>query len=212
MNEKQYCWPDLSPIERQYVVMDDLGRLGIATQDHRKDVLFAHPIGIQPANVRGAENLPSNAILMTATPWHLQPDGSFTGTWYDYDGPTYPATVPPEMIRHLTIVQDLGYFMPNHWADVALAGSDQMGHWVYGATLGRVGGEPPVKGQTGNEMTVEQATDYAREVGEPVTARAIRLAASHGYIPGARKVGRDWLIPYEGINHYLDHRPKPGRK
>lgn len=114
------------------------------------------------------------------------------------------------MVRRLTIVADMGYLLPDKWADIALAGSDEMGHWNYGATLGKVGGEPPVKGQLANEMTVKQAEDYAHEVGEAVTGRAIRLAAKNGYIPQARKIGRDWLIPYEGFNHYLDNRPKRG--
>jgi hypothetical protein len=61
-------------------------------------------------------------------------------------------------------------------------------------------------------MTVEQAQYYAREIGNRVTARAIRHAADAGHIPGARKIGRDWLIPCDGFNHYLDNRPKPGRK
>lgn len=215
MNEKQYRWPDLSAIERQYVVVDDQGRYGIATQDHRKDVLFAHPINVPsviPADKLGIKNMPAKATLMTPTAWNLHPDGSYTGTWYDYDGPTFPATVPEEMIRRLTIVEDLGYKIPDRWAEIALEGSQEMSHWDYGATLGKVGGFPPVKGQLPGEMTVKAAENYAHEVGESVTARAIRHAAENGYIPGARKIGRDWLIPYEGFNHYLENRPRPGRK
>jgi len=213
MNEKQYRWPDLSPVVRQYVVQDDQGRYGIATQDDRKDVLFARPIGVTPTisaeNVPGAEDLPANAILMTATAWTRQDDGAYTGTWYDYDR---IGRIPPEDLRRLTIVDDLGIRMPDRWADEALAGSEMSGYWDYGATLGKIGGEPPVKGQSGDEMTVGQAEEYAKEVGEKAAARGIRLAAKNGYIPGSRKVGRDWLIPYEGFNHYLDNRPKPGRK
>jgi hypothetical protein len=63
-----------------------------------------------------------------------------------------------------------------------------------------------------SEMTVAEAESYAVEVGESVTGRAIRHAAKEGYIPGARKLGRDWLIPFAGMYHYLDNRPKPGRK
>lgn len=63
-----------------------------------------------------------------------------------------------------------------------------------------------------DEMTVEQAKDYAREVGERVTGRGIRKAAKNGYIPGARKIGRDWLIPYKGINYYFGNRPPRGPK
>lgn len=207
-----YRWPDLSSVQRQYIVRDNDGRIGIAhTAD--ADILWARPI-TAPAQMTAPSEmgLPNNAVLMTGTSWHLQPDGTYAGNWYDDDLPTYPASVPPEMIRRLEIMEDLGYLMPDRYADIALAGSDQMGAWDYGATLGKVGGEPPVNGQKSNEMTVNQAEDYAKEVGEIATARGIRLAAKNGYIPGARKIGRDWLIPYDGYNHYLDNRPKPGRK
>lgn len=210
----EYRFPNLKPAIRQYVVRDDLGHYGIAYADpcYHKDVLFAHPINTQSkissAGVRGAEALPSNATLLTDTVFKLR-DGVYQGTWYDYNG---IGQTPQKDIRTLTIVDDLGWLLPDHWADVALAGSDQMGHWDYGATLGKVGGEPPVKGQKSGEMTVEQAQDYAKEVGEQVTTRGIRLAAKNGYIPNARKLGRDWLITYEGFNHYLDNRPLRGPK
>lgn len=203
--DTNYRWPDLSSVTRQYAVRDDLGRYGIAHASEQ-DVIWARPIGT-PAKVETP-----NGIFMTGTSWHLQTDGTYTGWWFDDDVPTYPATVPPEMIRRLEIVDDLGLLMPAKWADITLAGSDEMGHWDYGATLGKVGGEPPVKGQASNEMTAKQAEEYAREVGERVTARGTRLAAKNGYIPGARKIGRDWLIPYDGFNHYLDNRPKRGPK
>lgn len=217
MNEhKNYRWPDLSPVVRQYVVKDDQGRVGIAYQD-REDVMFAHPATmpsmVTPGTIQGTNHLPVDAIIMTNTAWHWDDAaGAYTGWWWDDDVPTSPASVPPEMIRRLEIVEDLGFQMPDRWADEVLAGSDEMGYWNHGAHIGKVGGKPPKNGQASNEMTVAQAEDYAREVGESVTARAIRLAARNGYIPGARKVGRDWLIPYEGINYYLDNRPKPGRK
>jgi hypothetical protein len=121
-------------------------------------------------------------------------------------------TVPAEMIRRIEIIDDLGWVMPDWVANDALVGSDQMGHWSYGAKLGKVGGKPSVPSQAANEMTIDQAVNYAHEMGEQVSARGLRLAAERGYIPGARKVGRDWLIPYDGLNHYLDNRPKPGRK
>lgn len=210
----EYRWPDLSPVIRRYVVRDDQGRVGIAYADpcYHKDTLFAHPATLSAktgaGNVAGTETLPPNAIIMTDTPFTLR-DGTYQGTWCDYPG---SGQIPPEHIRTLTIIDDLGYTIPDKFADAALVGSDQMGHWNYGATLGKVGGEPPVKGQNADEMTVDQAEDYAREVGETATARGIRLAAKNGYIPGARKIGRDWLIPYGGFNQYLDNRPKPGRK
>jgi hypothetical protein len=185
-NTKQYRWPDLSAVIRQAVVRDDQGRYGIAYSDpvYHDNVLFARPID-DPAVIENG-----NARLMTATAWHGQPDGTFTGIWHDYAG---PAHVPPKLLRRLTIVADLGYLMPDEMAEKLLSG---------------LTANQPQKA----EMNVNQAEDYAREVGEPVTARAIRLAADRGYIPGARKVGRDWLIPYEGFNHYLDNRPRRGRK
>ena len=220
----EYTWPDLSLVQRQYVVVDDAGRYGIAYADARSlepvvrddgvilsnSVIWARPIDmtvqVSPAQVPGAEALATipNAVVITTTAWHLQPDGSYRGAWCDSSDETNQ--------RALTIVQDLGWIMPDKWADIALAGSDKSGHWNYGATLGRVGGKTPVPGKTPEEMTVEEAAEYAKEVGEIVTVRSIRYAAAHGFIPGARKIGRDWLIDYDGFNYYLDHRPRPGRK
>ena len=210
----EYRLPDLSQIQRQYIVRDDRGRYGIAHTTGGDAPLWARPIGTRPEIGASADmGLPANAILMTSTGWHLEKGGAYSGWWYDDNVPASATSpVPEKYIRRLEIVDDLGYRLPDNWADVALAGSDQMGHWDYGATLGKVGGEPPVKGQKSNEMTVAQAEDYAREVGETVTKRAIRHAAKNGYIPGSRKVGRDWLITYDGINHYLDNRPKRGPK
>jgi hypothetical protein len=210
----EYRLPDLSQIQRQYIVRDDRGRYGVAYTTGGDTPLWARPVGIPAKMGAPAEMmLPLNAILMTSTGWHLEADGTYSGWWSDDDVPVSSSSpVPEKYIRHLVIVDDLGYRIPDYWADVALAGSDQMGHWDYGATLGKVGGEPPVKGQKSGEMTVEQAQDYAKEVGEQVTARGIRLAAKNGYIPNARKLGRDWLITYEGFNHYLDNRPKRGPK
>lgn len=215
INPTTYRWPDLSSIKRTYIVRDDQGRIGIATADHRGDeVIFAHPIDVPPSiknngNIPGAEAIPTNSILMTPTAFHPRADGHYYGIWYDYPG---VGRVPETDIRRLDVISDIGYIMPDWVADQALTGSDQGGAWDYGAKLGKVGGEPPVKGQKYNEMTVNQAEDYAKEVGEQVTARAIRLAAKNGYIPDARKIGRDWLINYDGFNHYLDNRPKRGPK
>lgn len=63
-----------------------------------------------------------------------------------------------------------------------------------------------------NPMNVGEAEKYAREIRKEVTGRGIRFAARRGYISGARKLGRDWLIPYEGLRHYLYNRPKRGPK
>lgn len=206
-----YRWPSLKVVERLYIVRDNAGRVGIGVVDRRRNLIWARPVEqaeVVPAAVVG---LP-HAKLITSTCWHIQDDGTYTGFWADADVPVYPAVVPASAMRTLTIVNDLGWQMPDMWADSALAGSDDPGAWDYGAKLGKVGGHPPVKGQAYNEMTVDTAVDYAREVGTVVTGRAIRLAARRGHIPGSRKVGRDWLIPYDGINHYLDHRPARGRK
>ena len=207
-----YRWPDLSPITRQYLVRDDRGRYGIGVVDHRREIMWVRPVGTpQVMQADPDMGLPTGAILMTPIPWKRE-DDAYSGWWADDKVPTFPAIVPPEMIRRLEIVDDLGWVIPDKWADVALDGSDQMGHWSYGATLGKVGGEPPVKGQTIDEMTIAQAAEFARECGEPVTERALRHAARKGYIPGSRKVGRDWLITYDGLGHYLDNRPKRGPK
>ncbi|MBP8055088.1 MAG: hypothetical protein KA314_04570 [Chloroflexi bacterium] len=205
----EYRWPSLKVAVRQYVVRDDRGRYGIGYVDHRREIIWAYPIGVQ-TQIKAPDNLalPDNATILTSSSWMLQADGKYRGYWYDDDVPV--GRVSEEYFRYLEIVDDLGWRMPDSVADQALEGSDQMGHWNYGATLGRVGGEPPVKGQHGNEMSIDQAVDYAKEVGEKVTDRGLRLACKNGYIPGSRKVGRDWLITYEGMNYYLDNRPKPG--
>jgi hypothetical protein len=56
-------------------------------------------------------------------------------------------------------------------------------------------------------MTVAQAEQSACGA---VQERTIRLAASRGDRPGARKIGRDWIIPSDGLSYYLSHRPKRG--
>lgn len=215
--KKNYRWPNLARVQRQYLVVDVEGRYGLAhTDEGEMDTIAARPVDAHPEVAEGGAIMmgmicrPALGWCRGSTIWHLRAGGTYTGIWYDYTG---PRDIPDDMLRRITIVQDLGYLMPEWVADQALAGSGQRGHWDYGATLGKVGGQQPlVVGQNPDEMTVEQAEDYAREVGELVSRRGIRLAARNGYIPGARKAGRDWLIPYDGFNHYLDDRPKPGRK
>ena len=200
-----YSWPDLAAVERQYVVVDDHGRYGIAVYDpvHHRNVLFARPIDLPDEVAAPADlGLPRGAVLMTPTVWHLEPDGRYSGLWYD-DGRV--GQIKPEDLRCLTIVDDLGWVMPDRWAAQALAGSAGAGVWNYGGRLGIIPGQPPVPGQTGDEMAISQAEEYAREVGQPVTAAAIARAAASGLIPGARQVGADWLIPYAGMNSYLDN-------
>jgi hypothetical protein len=146
MEEKlEYRWPNLKPVIRQYVVRDDQGRYGIAYQDncYHKGNLFAHPIDvmsiISPEGMCGAETLPTNAILMTDTAFPLREDGSYKGTWYDYGG---IGIIPPGDIRTITIIDDLGYVMPDKMADLFLVGSDKMGHWdsFWAKNLGKKGG------------------------------------------------------------------------
>ena len=187
------CWPSLSPVVRQYVVVDDQGRHGIAHTDpvYHPNVLFAHPVNV-PSCVKQ-----SSAFYFTNTTWRKEQDGSYTGVWHDYDG---PQEVPDELTRRITIVDDLGWQLPDKWADKILAGSDQPGHWDYGGTIGKIGGERPVKGQQYYEMSIPEAKSYAAEVGEPVSARAIHHAARNGHITDARKAGRYWLIPYKGFD------------
>lgn len=207
---KDYRWPSLSPLIRQMIVVDDQGRYGIAHQDarHLQDgVIIAHPIDISSEYKTGWRD--KGPILLTNTVFNKNENDTYTGIWFDCG---ISGHVKDDDKRHLTIICDLGYLLPEKWADIALAGSEEMGHWDYGATLGKIGGEPPVKRQKSNEMTVEQAADYAKEVGEKVSRRGIRLAARTGHIPGARKAGRDWLLTYEGFNHYLDNRPRRGPK
>lgn len=62
------------------------------------------------------------------------------------------------------------------------------------------------------DATVDQAVYYAGKQHMPITARAIRAAAARGDIKGARKFGRDWLIPYASLDSFLRNRTKPGRK
>lgn len=198
-----YRWPDLSRVCRRYLVVDNHGRYGIALSSD-KDSITAYPIETdRPPRATG--------VVSTSTVWHLQDGGLYRGAWYDDDDPANP---PPGGGRVLTVVDDLGIVMPDQWADTALAGSDAAGHWDHGATLGKVGGEAAARKQNQNpdEVTVQQAEEYAREVGETITRRGIRKAAKNGHIPGARKAGRDWLISFRGFKHYLDNRPRRGPK
>ena len=182
----EYRWPDLSPVERQYIVKDDMGRYGVAVSDpvYHPNVLFIHPI--DTPNVFKQDH----AIYITHTAWIGQSDGSYAGVWYDYSG---PELIPAEQMRRVKIVSDLGYRLPDTQAARLLSG---------------LAANQPSK----TDMTIDEAMTFARDAGEPVTERGIRYAAAEGFIPGARKKGRDWLIPYEGFDYYLDHRPKPGRK
>ncbi len=143
--DTRYSWPDLSSVIRRYVVRDDQGRYGIAYEDNvrHNGVLFAHPVDVPSItdnkDIPGAELLPADAILMTDTAWHLKDGGGYIGTWYDYN---HIGNIPERDIRILTIVDDLGYAMPDKMAELLLAGSDEMGHWdaFWAGRLGKKGG------------------------------------------------------------------------
>lgn len=57
-------------------------------------------------------------------------------------------------------------------------------------------------------LTIAQACDHAKHT---ITPRGLRFACAAGHVPGAQKVGRDWILPSDGLDHYLQNRPKPGR-
>lgn len=61
-------------------------------------------------------------------------------------------------------------------------------------------------------LTIGDAIDLASTIGKSISDRTIRYAADNGFIQGATKQGRDWLIPKSGFLTYLNNRPKPGRK
>lgn len=60
-------------------------------------------------------------------------------------------------------------------------------------------------------MTDNQAADVvsapqlAHTSGRPL--RTVQRACADGSIPGARKVGRDWLIPADAARAYADRKP-----
>lgn len=191
VNIPKYTWPDLSPVERQFMVRDEQGRYGVGIIDpvyHGEDTIFARPVGV-----------PGGGSVMTA--WDRQPDGTYTGFWFDAP----PGKVQPGELRRLKIVEDLGWVFPDKWVDRVLAGSTEPGHWDC-----KVGGESPIRGQQHDETGITGAVEYTREVGQPLSESAIRKAAQRGDIPGARKIGRNWLIPYDGLNHLLDNPPRRG--
>lgn len=61
-------------------------------------------------------------------------------------------------------------------------------------------------------LTTGEAAALAAEMGQDAPARTVRYAASHGFIPGAVKHGRDWTFPKSAFLAWLANRPKPGRK
>ena len=61
-------------------------------------------------------------------------------------------------------------------------------------------------------LTIGQAAELASELKADVSQRTIRWAVLHKFIGGAEKIGRDWRFPKRTFLHWLNHRPKPGRK
>ena len=49
--------------------------------------------------------------------------------------------------------------------------------------------------------------EYAARIGK--APRTVRQKCTLGYLPGAVKIGRDWLIPADAP--YTDHREKSGQ-
>lgn len=81
-------------------------------------------------------------------------------------------------------------------------------------TNGKHNGEiPDYHEQLGTTwLTIGQAADLAAEFKDEVSQRTIRWAVLHKFIGGAEKTGRDWRFPKRTFLHWLNHRPKPGRK
>ncbi len=184
-------WQDLSSVQRRYIVKDDQGRYGIASCDpvYHDGVLFVHPLEMPSiagaGAVPGTETLPQGALIITSTAWHLREDGKYHGVWCDYRG------IGP--VRTLEIVADLGWIVPDWMVD-------------------RFASSLPSGDPEDAVINIRQAAEYCREVGEIVSSRGLRKACARGYVPGAKKIGRDWVLTYHGLNYYLDHRPRPGRK
>jgi len=61
-------------------------------------------------------------------------------------------------------------------------------------------------------LTIGEATELAIQLKYDIPERTIRWAVLHNFIPGAEKSGRDWKFPKRTFLHWLNHRPKPGRK
>lgn len=72
---------------------------------------------------------------------------------------------------------------------------------------------PDYHEQLGSQwLSTIEAQDMAAQQGNCIPIRTIRWAASHGFIRGAEKQGRDWRFPQRTFLHWMKNRPKPGRK
>lgn len=65
---------------------------------------------------------------------------------------------------------------------------------------------------SGRWLTIGEAVELAATRLETLDPRRIRYAAEHGHIDGARRTGRDWLLPQSSFLGWLSDRPKPGPK
>lgn len=116
-------------------------------------------------------------------------NGTYCGTWQNIQ-----AENNPDETQTLTILKDLGWHMPDWIADQILS-------------------QQKISALEENEeVTISKALAYCEDLGITITERGFRKACEKGNIPGAHKVGRDWLVPYEGLMQYLSNRPRPGRK
>lgn len=61
-------------------------------------------------------------------------------------------------------------------------------------------------------LTSGEAELFCLKFGKRVSSRTIRYAAANGFIRLAEKTGRDWRFPKRTFLHWLNNRPKPGRK
>lgn len=142
MQIKYYRWPTNKPLSRQMVVIDDLGRYGIAIQEarHLEDgVLFARPVDVPAVYSPGKGN--TGPILITHTAFHRdKSDGIYKGTWFDSG---IVGQVREKDRRQLTIISDLGYKIPDDMADLLLSGSENLGHWnsFWAKHAGKQGGK-----------------------------------------------------------------------
>lgn len=62
-------------------------------------------------------------------------------------------------------------------------------------------------------ITVPEAAQLILEVsGDNIPTRTIRYACKNGHIKGAEMQGRDWRFPQTRFLHWVNNRPKTGRK
>jgi hypothetical protein len=65
---------------------------------------------------------------------------------------------------------------------------------------------------SGRWITIPEAVELAAERLKTLEPRTVRYAAERGHIDGAKRRGRDWLLPEGSFLGWLTDRPKPGPK